>query len=502
MTNLFYRFKAKTIRLLIAILLFVGPVYSIFRYDADPVFFILLILSSVLLFIQLKINNYKANIENALKRVADNMVAGNLEDRIFPINHSAKTHLNDVALSVNDTLDQMETFIREVSTVFNYIWDGKFHRSTFPVGLHGMFSSILKEIDTTVQKMEESHWKKQKDGLLFALDTMRNKQLLENLTRNQSDLMSMAKEMSLVETSSIESAETAKASEQTVKLVLSNISELSRSINTMRDSTQALNIASKEITEVTSFIAGVADKTNLLALNAAIEAARAGEAGRGFAVVADEVRKLAVDTKEATDNITRIIKQLVDSSTTIYNDTERMSTLSQESHSVVNEFEQSFSRFTQIAQNTLSVVSHARLASFGTLSKLDHIVYIQKAYRTLETGANSQEAQDVGVDEAHCNFGKWLLSEEGSGGAQYNYLPAYKKLSEPHHAVHQNVHEIIALIQDNAWQKNKIQQHKIQSLFEATEEASKQVLELVDQLIEERKQYEPPKANKTEVDLF
>jgi len=449
-----------------------------------------LLVAAILLYIQSKINHYKLEIEQALQRVTRNMVSGKLEDRVFPINYAVKTRLNGVALSMNDTLDQMETFIREVTTVFNYIWDGKFYRSTFPVGLHGVFAKILNDIDVTVQHMEESHWKKQKDSLLFDLDNLRNKQLLENLKKNQSDLMHMADEMSQVETSSVETSETAQKSAKTVKQVLININQLIVSVETMRGSTQTLNQASKEITEVTTFIAGVADKTNLLALNAAIEAARAGEAGRGFAVVADEVRKLAVDTKEATDNITRIIKQLVDSSTTIYNDTEKMNKISQESHQVVNEFEQSFSRFTEISKNTLKVVSQARLASFATLSKLDHIVYVQKAYRILEAGAESVEARDVSVDDKNCRFGKWLLSNDNSGGVQYQHLSAYKKLQQPHAGVHRHVHEILDIAGRNTWLHDKQQHNKLLELFKSTEQESEQVLELVDALIDEKKQFD------------
>ncbi len=61
--------------------------------------------------------------------------------------------------------------------------------------------------------------------------------------------------------------------------------------------------AATKIGEVTSIISDIADQTNLLALNATIEAARAGEAGKGFAVVASEVKSLAAETAKATEEI-------------------------------------------------------------------------------------------------------------------------------------------------------------------------------------------------------
>jgi len=79
--------------------------------------------------------------------------------------------------------------------------------------------------------------------------------------------------------------------------------EASLNVDRLRESSAAIG-------NVVSLIAQIARQTTLLALNSTIEAARAGAAGRGFAVVASEVKALAVQTQQATEEITKKIEAL------------------------------------------------------------------------------------------------------------------------------------------------------------------------------------------------
>jgi methyl-accepting chemotaxis protein len=79
--------------------------------------------------------------------------------------------------------------------------------------------------------------------------------------------------------------------------------EASANVDRLRESSAAIG-------NVVNLIAQIARQTTLLALNSTIEAARAGTAGRGFAVVATEVKALAVQTQQATEEISRKIDAL------------------------------------------------------------------------------------------------------------------------------------------------------------------------------------------------
>jgi len=119
-----------------------------------------------------------------------------------------------------------------------------------------------------------------------------------------------AKALAGVNTSSDAVRAESKLGRETVLSSAKGMNEVRGTIQETGKRIKRLGERSQEIGGIVKLIDDIAERTSVLALNANMQAAVAGEAGRGFRVVADEVQRLAERSKEATDQIAKLVSAI------------------------------------------------------------------------------------------------------------------------------------------------------------------------------------------------
>jgi len=502
MPNLFYRFSPQAISRAGIFLWFISLV-ALLASENNP--FVIMAIAFVLIgYAYVLLNQQQIRLNN-FQEFSDILQASAKGQLSLRINHESNDFImRKASTDINDLFDQMETYIREVEASFNEASNDRFYRRPLAKGLKGQFAVSINRIAEAFNGMEEAYFLAHCQRLDTEIGQVKTNSLLKNLERNQSDLQKVADQMQEVEAISNQGVSLSTDALLNIRSVLGDLHQQIEMTSTIEETANHLQERSSEISEVVTFINSIAEQTNLLALNAAIEAARAGDAGRGFAVVADEVRSLAKNTQKATANIGALISDFTKATTLMATQAEKMNKMTDNAQTATQAFESSFNQLAQIAQQTYEKVNYSQVVSFASLIKVDHMIYVQNGYQALDTGPNSTAWDIVMVDHNESRFGQWY--EHGIGFQHFSHLPSYKDIAPINEAVHNYMHATLEVTNSDNWRRNLRLHQKLQDGFRSIEENSIQLVDLVDQLTDEKLKFETAgkdtsKIN-TDIDLF
>lgn len=390
-----------------------------------------------------------------------------------------------VAWELNEMLDIMESYFKEINTCFSQAAKGNHYRYALADGFPGLLKTSAHNINIALQHMNDNEIQMVKNRLSAGLHSLNTSNLLDNLKSNQDDLLNITEQMRKVEQIATTTGENAEISLSNVEVIRTSLTNINDNIHSVTDVITALINDSKKVSESLSMITGIADQTNLLALNASIEAARAGEHGRGFAVVADEVKSLSEHTKDAALEVSKTLTSFNQRVEQMHQEAENSASLSQQVMEQVNSFHHQFSDLSESAQNSIGYIAYAKDKCFGLLTKLDHIVYKQNAYIAIENPQDCPQHEAISVDHHHCRLGQWY--ESGLGYENFRHTSSYAKLAGPHADVHQFTQQAYAISREN-WQEHSDSLDNILSYMQHTEDASADVMNHIDAMVEEQHQ--------------
>ena len=322
---------------------------------------------------------------------------------INEINLKVKNDLGKLSNNINDAMNQFRSFLNTTNSTTTTL-------ATSAENISDSLESSVQVSHHMAERITEN-----------ARQTEQQMQEVNNVLSSMNDMMNSMNELKEdvhnVADTAVSVTEEAMAGSSVAQDAVEQIGVCKESMNNIVGVMKNLEQSTREISEFSSVINGLASQTNLLSLNASIEAARAGEHGKGFAVVAEEVRKLASESNEAATSIELVITSIQEEMQKAIETAMSGSETVDQSSAVINEADEKFKGIRDSVSNIAAQMNRTKL-SVEELARISNEV--------------KSDTETVGQDsEAIASrMSELAAASEEQDASLHGMMEASKKLSD------------------------------------------------------------------------
>ncbi|HHC75317.1 MAG TPA: methyl-accepting chemotaxis protein, partial [Thiothrix sp.] len=173
---------------------------------------------------------------------------------------------------------------------------------------------VLKQVRDVATSVESASQKVNNHALsvneLAQLEQHEAQETLSQLQRSLQRLDTIAQSAQHTNRVADEASNTTQQAKDMVSLTQENMSHIQNTVQETGKRLKRLGERSQEISQIIDVINNLSERTTVLALNASMQATAAGEAGRGFSMVAEEIQHLSESSRESTQQISTLVRNI------------------------------------------------------------------------------------------------------------------------------------------------------------------------------------------------
>lgn len=175
-------------------------------------------------------------------------------------------------------------------------------------------SDVLKQVRDVATSVESASQEVNSYAVsvneLAQLEQNEAQETLNQLKRSLQRLDNIAQSAQQANHVADEASSTTQQAKDMVSLTQENMSHIQNTVQETGKRLKRLGERSQEISQIIDVINNLSERTTVLALNASMQATAAGDAGRGFSMVAEEIQHLSESSRESTQQISTLVRNI------------------------------------------------------------------------------------------------------------------------------------------------------------------------------------------------